>query len=148
MKIFILLTTLFLASCATNYQGTVPDLKLKGAAAQAEFERFRLEGPNFILSDRFALRMGEERTRYAGSSLLDVLKTVSPAAETRAEMAYDIGYFGLGALGVAAIYAVAVGTANNSASLAIPFWELLGIGIGAGLYTHIELGAAAVEFNN
>lgn len=99
-NIFSLIILIFCASCAHKYQGSGPNLNLKGPAAVEEYHRFKMES-----IPGFSVRLGRDQTRYTVDSVLPFVKEVSPEANQKFETAKNwrraqeisllIGVFGL-----------------------------------------------------
>lgn len=72
---------LFLSACATNYQGRMPNLDLKGAEAEQEFRNFHLNDD--FWDQALWYEMGSEKNKYYVDSLVPVMSHVSPEAKAK-----------------------------------------------------------------
>ena len=87
LAIFLSLS-LALGGCATPYKGSPPDLSLKGDAAKAEYEKFKLEESYW--DQGYFLTMGPERIRYTLPSMEPVVEKVSPQATEKLAQVHDL----------------------------------------------------------
>ena len=109
MNKVLLAFLLAVSGCATVYQGPLPNLSLRGAEAEKEYQQFKM-----VDSSGQGFSMGPEKSLYTRDSLNPVFAAVSPRAMEKLEnadhwkTAEDIS------LGVAGAALIALITSSNS----------------------------------
>lgn len=135
---------LVLNGCATTYTGEGPDFSLKGAEAKAEIRKFTID-PAFSQHGADVYRMGPERTAYWRSSLEPMISEVSPAAMQTIE---TVKWWQLAQLTfLAAAVGILISPNYSWSSLSGPYYAVIGLSIGAGVYGNIVAGDAADQYN-
>jgi hypothetical protein len=134
--------SVFATGCVTSYKGPMPDLTLRGEAAEKEIQQYTLTHQGVKV-----LSMGAEKTNYWKGSLLPVVETVSPLAH--AEMKRSNWWFHGSYLILAS--AVLVLTADLSGDHDLDseglYYGLIGASIGVSGYSYYVNSRATKQYN-
>lgn len=149
MRIFkILLAAMFLSGCISTYRGPIPNLELRGAEAEQEYQKFKfVEG--FWSQGQVHFTMEQSGKGYFTSSLEPTITEVSPKAWQIVEDSKVWRYVALGSL--AGMIAMLVIQSNQdrffNSDQTYLYYGLLGVSLTGSLMRASYLSDAATQYN-
>jgi hypothetical protein len=143
MKKFIstLVTCVLLSGCTTTYKGPRPDFSKTGAAAQTEYETFKVS-ESFGETNLYSVEMN--KNRYFTDSIRPIMKEVSPNSEAQFQKMETIQKvsWGLLAVTLATLY-----QPKDSWAYTTGYWIGLSAVFGTAIYRDSIGMRAAEEYN-